>query len=204
MELASFYARLFETGEAILRDRPEASATPDEETAGLLRERFLQIRRELAGPLIDFDLPAAWSAARFTSLACWFLLSRDEPESELDRLLVKLPTPRTPGQHLSTDLTLRYVITLHRRSEALHRNDPLTVRLREVLRDCPLTGVMAGELEPPTGDLSFGGHPGLQMRYAERLMTAVKPGWQPTDGPTRPVTEWVFQQAGRELEEEAR
>ncbi|WP_020469904.1 hypothetical protein [Zavarzinella formosa] len=199
MNWADFYRHLFQTGEAVLYDRPDESPVPDEDTANLLRTRFMQRRADLAGSLIDFDLPAAWSAARFTALGCWFLTSREEPESELKRLLADAPKPRTAAEHLSADLTLRYLVTVHRRAESLHVDDPLTIRLREVLRECPLTGAMAGELDPPTGDMTLGGHAGLRMLYAERLMGAFKSGWWPEDGPICEMAELVFQQAGRAI-----
>ena len=48
---------------------------------------------------------------------------------------------------------------------------------------------------PPT----FGGHPGLQLLYAERLAGVGRPGWVPPSGPAREWVERVHSERGRPL-----
>lgn len=197
MSDVDFYRQLFETGVASFLARPHPKEKPDKATAELLRVRFAQHRADVAGPVIDFDIESAWSAAQFSALACWFLVSRNEPTEELSRMLTKLKAPRSAAAHLATDLSLRFVLVVYKRAGVLNSEDALTRILGETLRDCPLTGVMAEKLEAPTGDLELGGHPGLRMLYAERLSNHFKAEWIPAPGPTRETAEWVFQQAGK-------
>jgi hypothetical protein len=55
--------------------------------------------------------------------------------------------------------------------------------------------------EAPTGDLTFGGHRGLEFLYAERLAGNYRPAWLPPAGRTRDAVELVFQQQGKTLPE---
>ena len=197
MATIDYYRQLFDTGVASFVTRPSPASQPDTATARLLLERYLQHRAEVAGPLIDHDPALAWQAAQFATMACWFLVSRSELPGEMTRMMGKLPAPETPAGHLSIDLSLRFAVTVFKRSTALNPEDPLTVLLGETLRACPLTGVLADALPAPTGDLSFGAHAGLQMLYAERLTGKFKAEWLPPEGPTREMARLVWQQAGK-------
>ena len=63
----------------------------------------------------------------------------------------------------------------------------------------PLSGVLADLPGPPTAALDFGGHPGLQLLYAERLVGRERPAWVPPGGPARERAELVFRGRGRSL-----
>jgi hypothetical protein len=75
----------------------------------------------------------------------------------------------------------------------------LAARLAEAFPRCPLTGVLSAVREGPTGDLTFGGHAGLELLYAERLAANFRPAWLPADGRIRERVELVFQQMGKTI-----
>lgn len=166
----------------ILRDRPGPFVDPDPEAGALLRRAFADYRLSIAGPLIPFDATIALAAAAFVEHACWFLVSRAEPVEELEQCLVLSGAPHGPAQHLSADLVLRFVAQIHRRARARDSTDRLTVRLAEVLRRWPLSGVLADVEEGPLTPPAFGAHPGLLLLYAERLARHEKLAWLP-EGP---------------------
>lgn len=195
--LTPFLDRLFTTGEARLTGRPEPDDPRD--TAEVLRRAFAEYRLDVAGPTVEFDPGAAATAALFTARACWFAVSRDETPEQMTALLPTLPEPAAPATHLSIDLTLRYVVTVYRRVHAQNAEDALAARLAEAFRRCPLTGVLADVREAPTGELVFGGHPGLELLYAERLAANFRPGWLPLGGRVRERVELVFQQMGKPM-----
>jgi len=195
--LAPFLDHLFATGEAVLRERPALAANERRDVDAVLRRAFGEFRLGVAGALIEFDPDAGIAAALFTALACWFAVSRDEPEEVVAELLKTSNGPTTPGAHLSIDLTLRYAVTVYRRASAQNAEDVLVTRLAATLRRWPLTGTLADIAEGPTGDLTFGGHPGLELLYAERLATNYRSAWMPESGRTREVLELVFQQQGK-------
>src|SRR5262245_15298408 len=195
--LAEFLDHLFATGEARLAALPEPGDRRDVHSA--LRRAFAEYRLGVAGPPIEFDADAAAAAALFTSRACWFAVSRDEPPEQVAAIMQPFSEPKTAAAHLSVDLTLHYVVTVHRRLRAQTPDDLLPSRLAEMLRQCPVTGVLADLADPPAGDMSVAGHPGLEMLYAERLACHFRPSWLPAAGRIREVVEWVFQQQGKTM-----
>ena len=193
--LTPFLDRLFTTGEARLAGRLEPDDRRD--TEAVLRRAFAEYRLDVAGPPVEFDPAAADGAALFLARACWFAISREEPPEQATTLLPTLPEPRTPSAHLSIDLTLRYATTVYRRARAQNAEDVLAVRLAEAFRRCPLTGVLSDVADAPTGDLTLGGHAGLELLYAERLAANFRPTWLPAAGRLRERVEWVFQEMGK-------
>src|SRR5581483_5630300 len=101
--------------------------------------------------------------------------------------------------HLSADLTLRLLPAIHRRARVRDVDDPLAVEVAELLRRWPLSGVLADLDGPPAGDVTFFGHPGLQLLYAERLVEHEKPAWLPAAGPARERVELIYRERGRPL-----
>jgi metal-sulfur cluster biosynthetic enzyme len=197
--LTPFLDRLFTTGEARLTGRPEPDDRRDIDE--VLRRAFAEHRLDVAGPLIEFDLDAAHASALFTARACWFAVSREEPPEQVATLLPTISDPKTPADHLSMDLTLRYAVTVYRRVHAQNAEDVLAVRLAEAFRRCPLTGVLSDVAEAPTGGLVFAGHAGLELLYAERLAANYRPAWLPAEGRLRERVELVFQQLGKAIPE---
>ena len=183
-ELASFLENLFSTGRVRLERRPDASEAERREAVPALHQAFMDDLMELPGPAPKFDPVVAVAAAEWTRRACWFLLSRTELGEVVEQALTLPRPPGGAGQHLAADVTFRYLPMLHQRARALAPHDLLTRRLADVLRQWPLSGVLADLHEPPIGSLDFDGHPGLQMRYAERLAQNGKPAWLPPAGST--------------------
>jgi len=197
MALAPFLHHLLATGEAKFTEPPEPDDAREVQT--VLRRTFAEYRLEVAGPPIEFDPATAAAAALFTARACWFVVSRDEPTEVVSAVLEPLDVPQSAAAHLSIDLTLRYAATVYRRAHAQNPADVLATRLVETLRRCPLTGVLTGIVDDPTGDLTFASHHGLELLYAERLAEHFRPAWLPSEGRAREVVEWVWQQRGKKL-----
>jgi MoxR-vWA-beta-propeller ternary system domain bpX4 len=194
--LAEFLDILLHEGRAILRGHPGAPAFQDPDAARVLEHAFSSYRLGLAGPLLDFDAAVAQAAAAVVCNASWFQVSRNEPESELERLLTFPGPPRTPAEHISADLVLRFLPQVHRRAKAHNPSDRLTELVAEVLRRWPLSGVLADIEEAPLTPLGFGGHPGLLMLYAERFAKHEKAAWIPS-GPGLEYCELVFGELGK-------
>lgn len=190
--------RLLAEGEVDLVARPVLDPRSVGRIEELLGDAFADYRLAVAGPLLPFDPAAAVAAAEVVVAACWFAVSTDEPDEEIGQT-VRLPPPPVVEAHLSADLTLRYAAGVYRRAFGRAPDDALTLALAEVLRDWPLSGVLSAVADPPRGDLEFGGHPGLQLLYAERLADNCKPAWVPAGGRCRDVAEMVFQERGRAL-----
>jgi hypothetical protein len=206
--LYAFVQELLTTGRVVLRQRPVAPTARDRtETARFLAGVYADLRLEVAGPLLDFDEAAALTAAERVWWASWFLVNRSEPESEVEQALSLPPPPRSAAQHLSADLTLRFLAGLHGRARALVPDDVLTRRLEEYLRGWPLSGVLADLGEPPSTNPEFD-HPGLQLLYAERLAHRLRPTWVPAPRATgncpstRDRVDLVLHERGLLLEEE--
>ena len=179
-QFAEFLTELLNNGRMVFRGRPDFdNPGPDIRAQAVLRAAFDEYRLTLAGPLIDFDLGSALSAARFVEKAAWFLLSFAENAAQLQQMLAFAESPSSAVQHLSADLTLRYVPAILRRTRVLGGGDPLSAVLIDVLRRWPLSGVLAELVEAPVTALDFAGHRGLQLLYAERLADHFKPAWVP-------------------------
>jgi hypothetical protein len=72
----------------------------------------------VAGPAVPFDPDTALAAAELTCWACWFLLDRNQPETEVEERVRMAGVPRSPAEHLSADLVLRYLPQVYRRARA--------------------------------------------------------------------------------------
>ena len=69
--------------------------------------------------------------------------------------------------------------------------------METLLRQWPLTGVLADVAEEPLTPPEFDGHPGLLLLYAERLARHEKPAWVP-HGKAFEYVELVFRELGKE------
>jgi hypothetical protein len=193
---AEFLQGVLHDGKAVLRARPESSRAQRNQSIEILQSAFEDYRLAVAGPLIDFDGEAAFAAGELLQWACWYLLNRQEPPTELETRLNAPRLPSSPAQHLSADLVLRLLPQVARRARALAPADPLTAHLEKVLRQWPLTGVLSDVAEGPLTPLEFGQHPGLLLLYAERLASNPKPAWFP-QGRAFEFAQLVFAQRGQ-------
>src|SRR5581483_8553134 len=165
---SEFLRSLFADGKAVLRDPSAGASRQDQEAAAVLENAYASYRLGVAGPPLRFDAATALAAADLVQHACWFLVSHQQPDAELERILKMPGPPRTPEQHLSADLVLRYLPQVYQRARALNPADRLTGLLADVLRQWPLSGVLSAVEEGPTTPPDFG-RPGLALLYAERL-----------------------------------
>jgi hypothetical protein len=195
--LAAFARRLLNAGEIRLTERPRPSADQRAGAAVFLADAYADYRLEIAGPALPFDADSALAACEVVRLASWYLVSHQEPAADLEQCLTLPEPPHSAARQLSADLTLRYLPQLHRRARAMAPDDPLTERLATLLRQWPLSGVLADLAEPPLTDLDFDGHPGLMLLYAERLADNHRRAWTP-EGRTLEFADWVFQEQGKE------
>ncbi|MFO0805552.1 MAG: hypothetical protein U0791_20820 [Gemmataceae bacterium] len=185
--------RLLRNGEAVFPTRPAFESHAPQAIA-ILRFAFQTRVLEIAGPPIEFHPNAAVQAARTVAAASWRLVSGEaDPELELRS------EPRSAGEHLSADVPLRFLPAVYRRARSRSRDDPLTKSLDAVLRAWPLSGVLADLDGEPTHPPDGGGHPGLQLLYAERFATTRRPGWLPPAGRSREWVERVFAERGLSL-----
>jgi hypothetical protein len=187
--LVDFLKQLLSAGEVVFRERPLPNQAELPAALGVLRRTHAQDILEIAGAPLDFRPRPALATAELVRQACWFLVHRGEPPKEVQRRLTLEP-PATAADHLSADLVLRYLPHLYRRARALAPDDGLTLRLAEVLRQWPLSGVLSDVPEAPLTPLDFGAHPGLLLLYAERLVRNEKPEWLPA-GPGADYVELV-------------
>lgn len=176
--LYEFLARLFKTGEIVFERRP--APTPLERSHDLryLEDEFARYALGVPGAPIRFDAQTALASAEMLRQAAWFLVSRDEPDEEVARLVEMRLSPSTPSQHLSADFLLRFAPQLLKRARAIAPGDVLAQKLESNLRRWPLSGVLAEISEAPVTPPDFG-HEGLALLYAERLAEHDKPNWAP-------------------------
>jgi hypothetical protein len=191
--LTTFLRGALYEGRLLLREPLPAQADP--EATALLGETYRLHALGVAGPAVPFDARAALAAGTLLYRAAWYLLNLNEP---IDAAALAMPAdPRTPAEHLSADLCLRLVPALHRRARATRPGDELAIRLADVLRGWPLSGVLSDVEDGPLTPPDFAGHAGLRLLYAERLARHDKPGWFPT-GPALETVELVWQTLGRD------
>lgn len=190
---ADWLTRVLTRGESVQEAPP--TLAPEERAGALavLRAAFDGHALDVAGPPVAFDPDTALAAATALARACWLLVgaAENEPASLSFRA-----EPNAPSAHLSADLTLRLLPAVYRRAK-LRGAEPLAAEVESILRAWPLSGVLADLDGEPTAALDFGGHPGLQLLYAERLVATGRPGWVPAAGPAREWVERVYHERGK-------
>lgn len=174
---------------ACLFDDPQAPFDPKcPGVRDLLRQAFARHAATVGGPAVPYDEDAALWATTLLFEAGWLLVDGGEVPS----------WPREPtsaASHLSADLMLRYLTTVHARAKSRDDAEPLARALEGVFRRWPLTGVLAGLDGSPTTAVDFD-HAGLQMLCAERLVVHGQPGWYPPDGRGREWAERIHDERG--------
>jgi hypothetical protein len=187
-DFAEFLSRLFQEGEIVFPGRPQPLAAPSStapvppEALQVLERAFTAYRLDVAGQRVEFDAGLAAAAAEVLRQASWALVCRQDRVEDLQRLLKMPHPPATAAHHLSADLLLRYLPQVHRRARAIAPSDPLVGLLERVLRQWPLSGVLAGLSEGPESPPDLAGHEGLMLLYAERLAQTrgATRAWWPT------------------------
>lgn len=195
-DFEEFLTRLLRDGVVVFRSPPVPTRGTSARAAILLADAYESYRLDLAGPAISFDAAVACEAAELVRQACWALVNRGDRVADLAPRLAMSRPPGRPSDHLSADLLLRYLPRVYRRARAASPNDPLVGLLGDVLRRWPLSGVLVGFDEPPLRPPELGGHPGLLLLYAERLVVHDRPAWEPV-GAGRDYLELVRQGCGR-------
>jgi hypothetical protein len=174
-----FLAQLLEHGTITFRSPKAPNDRPSVRDVAVLAEAFESVALSVAGPPIAFDGRLACAAADLVRQSSWALVNRDDRLADLKKRLVMPGRPTTPPHHLSADLMLRYLPQIVKRARGLDGSDPLVGLLAQVLRRWPLSGVLSDLDEGPLAPLDLGGHPGLLMLYAERLVANDRPAWRP-------------------------
>lgn len=178
--LAEFLTGLFANGRIVLREPREDG--PDEPVGGkagsVLSRAFEAYRLDVAGTPIAFERGVALAAAERLRRACWALADRSRRPEDLERSLRMPRMAGGPPDHLSADLTLRYLPTVIRRARGFDPSDTLVPILGRLLREWPLSGVLVGGDEGPAVAPEFG-HDGLNLLYAERFARHNHPAWRP-------------------------
>jgi hypothetical protein len=169
---------LLKDGRVVFRG-PPAPDWSGAEALDLLGSAFEDARLDVAGAPIDLDGAVALEGGRVVVHACYALLSREESAEELGRRLAMSRGPTTPSHHLSADLLFRYLPQVYLRARAMNPSDGLAVLLAELLREWPLSGVLANLDEGPRCPPDMGGHEGLMLLYAERWARRRNPSWRP-------------------------
>jgi hypothetical protein len=194
--LSDFLKTLFEEGRLVLKGRPEPSEADRPAALRVLETAFDLHRLDVAGPPIAFDAPSALTAAELVRRAGWFLVNRTESVREMERSLTMPRPPSKAGEHLSADVSFRFLPQVYRRARSMGPEERLARFLADLLRAWPLSGVLTDLAEGPRDVGELGGHPGLWMLYAERLALDEKAAWMPKGGP-RGHVELVFAGLGR-------
>jgi hypothetical protein len=179
MSLARFLHTLFTRGEVFFRKAPVVVSRHDTDALRVLETEYARYVLELPGKPPPLHAETALKAAETLRQACWFLLSHDEDDDQVRRMVEWPGLATAPAQHYSADLTLRLAVRVHRRAKALNPGDALVRALEGTLRRRPLSGVLC-EIDEPPLELQLGDHEGLMLLYAERYAAHPKPGWQPT------------------------
>ncbi len=176
--LAAFLPPLFSQGRAfVLPDPSPRQASP--RVILLLREAFATFCLDLAGAPLKFDPVVAALAAEVVRQACAALVDRSKRPEDLAVVLRMPHPPRSSSEHLSADLTFRYLSQVHHRAKSVDPIDPLVAMLVKLLREWPLSGALADLEEPLASSPDFDGHRGLMMRFAERLVARRRESWYP-------------------------
>jgi len=187
--------RILTQGESV-QDAPPPTTSESPDAEALLASEFAAHALDVAGPPLTFDPVAGTAAALLLAKACWALVNASEGS---ERITLSLAAAPTPAAHLSADLTLRFLPSVLRRARFREPDGELARQIEAILRAWPLSGILADLDGSPTTGLEFGGHPGLQMLYAERLAAIGRPGWVPVSRSAREWAERVHQELGRPL-----
>ena len=182
------------------RIRFDAAPTDAADAAApvMLRRAYDAYALTIAGPTLPLHEATALAAAQLLLRSAWYFLNPGLLIEAPEKILFMPNLPTGLEHHLSADLTLRFLPALYHRAKALMPNDVLPTALDRILRQWPLSGVLAEIVEPPLTPADFGAHAGLHFLYAERLAEHERPGWFPR-GHGMQYVELVWQQLGKDV-----
>ena len=176
----------------------EASLTLAGDDVPLLKKALRIASLHLPGPRLDGNLDVLVAAVPVVyRMARRYLHPELQPAADDPTLRMPGP-PRSAGDHLAADLAFRFLPGLYHRCVRRDPEDDLAAALKTLLREWPLSGVLADISEPPTVGVDFGGHPGLGYQYAERWAARERPAWAPA-GAVRDCALVVFHALGKPL-----
>lgn len=174
-----FIEELLCDGEVNLCQPLEPARRAYSEAAKILEQAYATWCLSVAGPPIPFDGKVATAAAALVYYSCWFLVDHSLSSAEMEKILTMPGLPESPAHHLSADLLFHFLPQIHSRIQSVDATEPLAEHLAKVLRQWPLSGVLADVTEGPLTPLDFGGHAGLMWLYAERWCRKEMPAWLP-------------------------
>jgi hypothetical protein len=186
---------LFE-GRLIVQAEPEFRFSAGERAVA--EEALAIARASLPGPQLEGDLGVFEAATKLTYRIAHGFLHREDASARSPESLRMPHAPRGAWGHFSADLVLRFLPGIVSRIKSRDPRDPLVKAGQAVLRQWPLSGVLADLTEPPEAPLDFGGHPGLAWLYGQRLAQRERPAWIP-DGPLRDDVSLAYDALGRTL-----
>jgi hypothetical protein len=168
MSITHFLLQLFEHGRVTV-----SSTGADEDTSELhriLEEYNTLYRSQLPAGLPAFDLKAAIYGAVTLHRACQFLAYRDFTKEDIHAAIAIGPVAANPAEHLSVDLTMRFLPDVVRLATAAAPDDPLVNRLLELGRCWPLSSVGIAkvvnvDVTPLIND------PGVFRLYVDRVLS---------------------------------
>jgi hypothetical protein len=192
----SFAQTLLFEGRLCVGDEP-ILALSDDADAVLTAAAQRQVLA-LPSPRLQLSLPTLRAAVQVVYRAAWRFFHPEPAPAENDPGLRMPAPPRSPGEHLAADLALRFLPGIYHRVLSRDPEDDLARVIKLLLRQWPLSGVLADIAEPPETAIDFGGHVGLGFLYGERLAAHERPAWIPT-GPVRACVEVVYDALGRRL-----
>ena len=166
--LARFLEALRDDGRVrVGTEAPDANAR-DAEEALLAWDRT--VRAEWPGPAPELDGDVALRAAVLMYRACQLLVYRETPaEAVQQAFAAPLAKTRTASNLYSVDLTLRFLPGLHAMARAASPGDSLTLALRKLGEDWPLSSVGMPECVPASVDAILS-DPGLRQVYVDRIL----------------------------------
>jgi hypothetical protein len=180
---AFFLRQLLHQGSARLAQPPRLHPAERDAALSVLRDAFRDHMLAVAGSSPPFNPTLALRSADWTAWLCWHMLHRGAtPSPDIETTLPLFSPGTDAGDHATADVLLRLAASVHRRARAPDPRDALSIRLEELLRRWPLSGVLADIDEPPLTPLVFGGHSGLLLLYAERFAARPRPQWR-ANGP---------------------
>jgi len=188
--LYDFLNAWFGDGRVTYDGPPERSLMRSQHAENLLWRCWREYSLTLPGKAPDFSIDTAYAAAEMLRFSGWHILSPGADQDEI-KASVKLPDASdSPTEQISADLLLRALPALHTRARQRQPRSALTLRLEEIIRAWPLSGVLTRLTPGPIVAPSFDDSDCLALLYAERYQKHAMPEWYPA-GRALEYVEWM-------------